>query len=126
MDEPLPTPREALERMLATGGIMQIIVDNTHADVRLPKTLADQATVALNLGYNMPVPMRDFVLGETAVEMVLTFNRNPFRCVVPWTAIAAMNVSVGDRFWYIGWGGPAQDTKEPSAKRPSPLTLVKS
>src|SRR6185437_11844797 len=46
--------------------------------------------LVLQVGMNMPVPIPDLRLDDEGMSCTLSFNRAPFFCVVPWSAVFAM------------------------------------
>ena len=46
--------------------------------------------ILLQLGHNMPIPMRDFVMNEEGFTVTLSFDRTPFSCWIPWEAVRGL------------------------------------
>jgi len=44
----------------------------------------------LQIGYDMPVPIRDLEVDAQGVYGTLSFNRTPFTCQIPWEAVFAL------------------------------------
>ncbi len=65
-------------------------LDPRRAGVSVPVSFAKQPQLVLQVGLNMPVPIRDLALDDTGVTCTLSFNRTPHYCVIPWTAIFAI------------------------------------
>lgn len=67
-----------------------IHLDPRKDDVRVPPWFKKQPQLVLQVGLRMAVPIRDLDVGEDAVSCTLSFNRAPFFCYVPWTAVFAL------------------------------------
>lgn len=65
--------------------------DARKAGVVVPKHLASFAHGTLQIGFNMPVPIRDLVVDLEGVRGTLSFSRTPFWCNVPWSAVFALS-----------------------------------
>ena len=61
-----------------------VIVPEGHAN--------EQSHMSLELGTNLPVPIRDLVYTKTDFSATLSFNRIGFHCAVPWDAIHSMQM----------------------------------
>lgn len=88
----LPPKREVAHALLTQGAAF-VHLDPRGVDVVVPDWLKRQPQLVLQLGLNMPVPIRDLRVDETGVFGTLSFNRSPFTCMVPWHAVFAL---VGD------------------------------
>lgn len=64
-------------------------LDGRVAGVELPEWLRGPS-VTLQIGYDMPRPIPDLTIDEHGVRATLSFQRTPFRCVIPWRAIYAI------------------------------------
>lgn len=56
----------------------------------VPPWFRNQPQLVLQIGLNLPVPIRDLHLDDDGVSCTLSFNRSPFFCVLPWTSVYAM------------------------------------
>jgi hypothetical protein len=88
----LPPKREVAHALLTQGAAF-VHLDPRGVDVVVPEWLKRQPQLVLQIGLNMPVPIRDLRVDETGVFGTLSFNRAPFTCMVPWHAVFAL---VGD------------------------------
>lgn len=95
------SPSAAMQYMLGKHPMVRAHYNANHPQLRLPPEVLVQcraqghgAVVMLELGYNMPVPIRDWDFGEEDLMCTCSFNRVPFACVLPWEAL--IMVSPGD------------------------------
>src|SRR5687768_3126124 len=86
---PPPSKKEQLHKLLERGSVF-IHLDPRRASVLVPTWLAKKPQLVLQLGLNFPIPIRDLEIDEVSVRCTLSFNRAPFYCVLPWTAIYAL------------------------------------
>jgi stringent starvation protein B len=66
-----------------------------HLDARKPGVVVPEQykqsyQLILQFGLFLPVPIRDLKLDQDQLSATLTFNHEPFHCVVPWSAIFFM------------------------------------
>ena len=78
---------QALQQMLATYGTIYVHVDSRRSGVMLPPSLMNKPQVPLLLGLDLPVPIRDLKCDVEGWSATLSFNRRPFFCVIPWSAV---------------------------------------
>jgi len=88
----LPPKREVAHALLTQGAAF-VHLDPRAVDVVVPEWLKRQPQLVLQIGLNMPVPIRDLRIDDAGVFGTLSFNRAPFTCMVPWHAVFAL---VGD------------------------------
>lgn len=81
--------RKALEDLLEEHWVFVGIDPRTEGLV-VPIHLKKKDRLVLQLGHNMPIPMRDFVMNEEGFTVTLSFDRTPFSCWVPWEAVKAL------------------------------------
>ena len=62
-------------------------LDPRREGVTVPGWLKRQPQLVLQVGLNMAVRIPDLDIGEEAICCTLSFNRSPFFCRVPWSAI---------------------------------------
>jgi stringent starvation protein B len=65
-------------------------LDPRPADVRIPSWFKKQPQLALQIGLNLPVPIRDLQIDDEGVSCTLSFNRSPHFCFIPWHAVFAL------------------------------------
>ncbi len=87
--------RQKLLELLGRGMVM-VHLDARREGVRVPPAHADNHALALNLSYRFHLP--DFQVDEHGVQASLSFNRQRFPCVLPWSAIFALRSHTDDSF----------------------------
>jgi hypothetical protein len=91
MTDSRPLPRKKdVTLLLLEGPSVYLHLDPRREGVNVPKWLAGQPQLVLQIGLNMPVPIPDLVVDDEGVSCTLSFNRAPFWCKLPWTAIYAV------------------------------------
>lgn len=65
-------------------------LDPRPAEVRVPSGFKRQPQLALQIGLNLPVPIRDLQIDDEGISCTLSFNRSPHFCFVPWSAVFAL------------------------------------
>lgn len=90
---------EKKERLLAAldQGLVMIHLDARRPGVLVPKALAAEAHLRLNLSYRFEPP--DLSVGEWGVRSTLSFNGSRFKVAVPWSALFAVTSHVTKEFW---------------------------
>lgn len=58
--------------------------------MRVPPQFRKQPQLVLQIGLNMPIPIRDLQVDDDGVGCTLSFSRTPFYCVMPWTSVFAL------------------------------------
>ena len=81
------TKQEALESLLAAHRSIYVHLDTRHPGVIVPEALRGQPQLALQLGYNMAIPIADLHCDDNGWSATLSFGRRPFFCAVPWGAV---------------------------------------
>ena len=89
---PLP-PKKDVALALLQGPSLFIHLDPRKPEVLVPLHFKKQAQLVLQVGLNMAVPIPDLQVDDEGVTCTLSFNRSPFWCRLPWSAIYAL---VGD------------------------------
>ena len=69
-----------------------VVVDCSNQKVRVPKHLKDDY-IRLQIGYNMPNPIKDLKIDEKGFSCTLSFRTEPFFCEIPWEACSQFNLS---------------------------------
>ncbi len=85
-----PVAKKDVALFLLESSLVQFHLDPRKSGVALPDYLRQQPQVALDIGLNTAVPIPDLDVGENGIRCTLSFNRTPFPCVLPWSAIFAM------------------------------------
>jgi stringent starvation protein B len=78
-----------LSKLLEQWSVM-VHLDPRPADVRVPSWFKKQPQLALQIGLNLPVPIRDLQIDDEGVSCTLSFNRSPHFCFIPWHAVFAL------------------------------------
>jgi stringent starvation protein B len=87
--QPLPPKKEVALALLERTSVF-VHLDPRAAAVVVPLGFKKQAQLVLQVGLNMPVPIRDLHLDDEGMTCTLSFNRTPFFCVVPWSSVYAV------------------------------------
>jgi stringent starvation protein B len=138
-DASAPDKRRTLEQLLARGPVL-VHVDARRAEVAVPPRFRADPSLVLRFGYNLNPAIGDLVVDDDAIAGTLTFAGQPFRCVLPWTAVYAAMVEGEQRgtVWpedvpedVLTGGGeapapvaPPPEKEEPRSKRATHLKLV--
>jgi stringent starvation protein B len=90
---------EKKERLLAAldKGMVMIHLDARRQGVIVPKHLASEAHLRLNLSYRFEPP--DLSVGEWGIRSTLSFSRSRFKVAVPWSALFAITSHASKEFW---------------------------
>ena len=90
---------EKKARLLAAldKGMVMIHVDARRQGVLVPKHLATEPHLRLNLSYRFDPP--DLSVAEWGIRSTLSFSRTRFRVAVPWSALFAITSHVTKEFW---------------------------
>lgn len=86
-------PKKDVARALLLRGNVFVHLDPRRDGACVPDWLQEQPQLVLQIGLDLPLPIPDLRVDETGVFGTLSFNRNPFRCEVPWDVVFAL---VGD------------------------------
>jgi stringent starvation protein B len=94
MEGPMQPTRLPRKKDVALALLEQATV-YVHLDprgeaVRVPPQFKRQPQLVLQVGLNMPVPIKDLHVDDDGVSCTLSFNRSPHFCVIPWTAVFAL------------------------------------
>ena len=90
-DASAPDKRRTLEALLARGPVL-VHVDARRAEVAVPPRFRADASLVLRFGHNLSPAIGDLVVDDEAIAGTLTFGGQPFRCILPWTAVYAAMV----------------------------------
>jgi stringent starvation protein B len=94
MEGPMQPTRLPRKKDVALALLEQATV-YVHLDprgeaVRVPPQFKRQPQLVLQVGLNMPVPIKDLHVDDDGVSCTLSFNRSPHFCVIPWTCVFAL------------------------------------
>jgi hypothetical protein len=90
----LPAKKDVVLALLENSDVF-VHLDPRRENVRVPAWFKNQPHLVLQIGLNMPVPIRDLEVDESSVSCTLSFNRSPFFCYIPWPAVYALVGSDG-------------------------------
>lgn len=85
----LPPKKEVALALLERSTVF-VHLDPRREAVTVPAWFKRQPQLVLQVGYSMPVPIRDLDLDDDGVQATLSFNRAPHFCYVPWSAVYAL------------------------------------
>src|SRR5688572_19427366 len=83
-------PKKDVALALLQGPSVFIHLDPRKPEVVVPLHFKKQAQLVLQVGLNMAVPIPDLHVDDEGVTCTLSFNRSPFWCRLPWTAVYAL------------------------------------
>lgn len=84
-----PPKKEQLQKLLERGNVF-LHLDPRVEGVVVPAWHAQKPQLVLQLGLHFAVPIPDLKIDDRGVRCTLSFNRSPFFCDLPWTAVYAM------------------------------------
>src|SRR5580658_1692463 len=87
--QPLPPKKEVALALLERSSVY-VHLDPRQGSVVVPSWFKKQPQLVLQVGLNMPVPIKDLQLDDDAMSCTLSFSRSPFFCVVPWSSVFAI------------------------------------
>jgi Stringent starvation protein B len=114
-----PPPKKEVALALLEESSMFIHLDPRRPDVLVPKGFMGQPQLVLQVGLNMAIPIPDLKIDEGGISCTLSFNRSPFWCRIPWSAIYAL---VGED----GRGGVWTDDVPPEVQQQKPAAPSKA
>jgi stringent starvation protein B len=88
-EKPLP-PKVDVARYLLAQGSLFVHLDPRVDTVRVPDWYRSEPQLVLQIGFDMPVPIRDLEVDAEGIYGTLSFNRSPFVCQVQWDAVFAL------------------------------------
>lgn len=91
MSKDAPPDKREVARSLLLRGSMFVHLDPRVEGVVVPPWLRKQPQLVLQLGLDMVVPIVDLRIDRDGVYGTLSFNRNPFTCIVGWDAVFALS-----------------------------------
>ena len=89
MTQLLPPKKEVALALLERSNV-DVYLDPRARGVVVPPQFRKEPRLILKIGLNMPVPIPDLRVDEDSMSCTLSFNRSPFYCVVPWSAVFAL------------------------------------
>jgi len=88
-EKPLPPKLDVARYLLAQGSLF-VHLDPRMDTVAVPQWYRSEPQLVLQIGFDMPVPIRDLEVDAEGVYGTLSFNRTPFTCQIPWDAVFAL------------------------------------
>lgn len=88
----LPPKKDVALALLERSQVF-IHLDPRQKGVVVPTQFRKQPQLVLQIGLEMPIPIPDLEIDDAGIGCTLSFNRAPFHCSLPWSAIFAL---VGD------------------------------
>ena len=85
-----PPPKKEVALALLEGSSLFVHLDPRRAGVLVPKWFTGQPQLVLQVGLNMAISIPDLKVDDVGVSCTLSFNRAPFWCRLPWSAIYAL------------------------------------
>lgn len=121
-DKPRLPPKKDVALALLQGTSLYVHLDPRREQVLVPKHFLDQPQLVLQVGLNMAVNIPDLEVDEEGITCTLSFNRTPFWCRLPWSAVFAL---VGEDGRGMVWPDDVPGELAAQARRPS-LKVVSS
>lgn len=90
-DANAPDKRKTLESLLARGPVL-VHVDARRDEVAVPSRFRADPSLVLRFGYDLTPSIVDLAVDDDAIAGTLTFSGQPFRVILPWTAVYAAMV----------------------------------
>lgn len=123
-------PKKEVALALLEGPSMFVHLDPRRPGVLIPPRFRDKPQLVLQIGLNMFVPIPDLKVDDEGITCTLSFDRAPFWCRMPWSAVYAL---VGEDGRGMMWPNdippevvaqmqnpPPKDTQRAAPKRPRP------
>jgi stringent starvation protein B len=85
----LPRKKDVVLQLLEQATVF-VHLDPRAEAVRVPPWFKRQPQLVLQVGLNMAVPIPDLEVNDEGLSCTLSFNRAPFLCVIPWSAVFAL------------------------------------
>jgi stringent starvation protein B len=83
-------PKKEVAIALLEGPSMFVHLDPRRPGVLIPPRFRDKPQLVLQIGLNMFVPIPDLKVDEEGITCTLSFDRAPFWCRMPWSAVYAL------------------------------------
>jgi len=112
-------PKKDVALVLLQRSSVFIHLDPRAANVIVPGGFKKEPRLVLQIGRNMAVPIPDLAIDDDGWSGTLSFQRVPFRCVIPWSSVFAM---VGDDGRWIIWPEDVPPELEQRQSQPGTAT----
>jgi len=83
-------PKKEVALALLEGPSMFVHLDPRRPGVLVPPRFRDKPQLVLQIGLNMFVPIPDLKCDDEGITCTLSFDRAPFWCRMPWSAVYAL------------------------------------
>jgi stringent starvation protein B len=83
-------PKKEVAIALLEGPSMFVHLDPRREGVKIPPRFRDKPQLVLQIGLNMFVPIPDLKVDDEGITCTLSFDRAPFWCCMPWSAVYAL------------------------------------
>lgn len=83
-------PKKEVALALLEGDSLFVHLDPRKEGVLVPRSLGKQPQLVLQIGLHLAIRIPDLEIDEDGVSCTLSFNRSPFWCRMPWSAIYAL------------------------------------
>ena len=120
-DASAPDKRRTLEQLLTRGPVL-VHVDARRSEVSVPPRFRADPSLVLRFGFNLSPAIGDLTVDDEAIAGTLTFGGQPFRCVLPWTAVYAAMVE-GEQRGTVWPEDVPEDVLTGSADAPAPAPM---
>ncbi|MDB4961023.1 MAG: hypothetical protein JWP01_1022 [Myxococcales bacterium] len=121
-DASAPDKRRTLEQLLTRGPVL-VHVDARRSEVNVPSRFREDPSLVLRFGYNLSPAIGDLTVDEEAIAGTLTFSGQPFRCILPWTAVYAAMVE-GEQRGTVWPEDVPEDVLTGSGESPGPVAMA--
>lgn len=100
-EPPKAPPKLEVAKAIMAEGMLYIHLDPRTSGVVVPAKHAKQSRLVLAVAETMAVPIPDLKVDAAGISGTLSFNRAPFFCKIPWSAVYGL-VSPDGRgmIWY--------------------------
>ena len=88
-EKPLPPKLDVARYLLAQGSLF-VHLDPRADTAVVPQWYSSEPQLVLQIGFDMPVPIRALEVDADGIYGTLSFNRSPFTCTVQWDAVFAL------------------------------------
>lgn len=91
-DGPVTPNKKAVTEQLLEEGPILVHLDPRRDGVSVPARFATEPTLRLRFGYGLTPAILDLEVNDAGVAGTLSFGGVPHRCVLPWSAIFAVQL----------------------------------
>lgn len=120
-DASAPDKKKTVEALMTRGPVL-IHVDARREEVSVPPRFRADASLVLRFGFQLQPPIHDLEVTEELIAGTLTFGGQPFRCVLPWTAVYAAMVE-GEQRGTVWPEDVPEDVLTGSGDQPATTTI---